>query len=350
MAKLRALVVDDSATVRERLVEVLESDPEISVVGRAENGRAAVELCGSLRPDVMTMDMAMPEMTGLEATEEIMAHFPTPILIVSSSVNRGDLFRTYDALAAGAVDVLEKPRGDETDDAWEARFLQAVRLVARIRVITHPRARLRPPRRDSSVGALVGSRQGSRILAIGASTGGPGAIVEVLRGIPADCGVPILVLLHIDEPFAAAFAEWLDGQTPHRVAYARPGQTLESACAQVTMAPPGRHLVVRSGRFELTSDPPQHSCRPSVDVLFDALARDSGATTAAALLTGMGRDGARGLLAIRRAGGFTIAQDERTSVVYGMPREAAQIGAADRILPLSEIGGALARAVTAKMP
>jgi two-component system chemotaxis response regulator CheB len=139
---LRVLVVEDSLTVRRRLCETLASDPSIEVIGEADNGQRGIELCQSLRPDVMTLDMDLPVMSGLSATEFIMAHCPTPILIVSASTNRGDLFKTYDALSAGAVDVLEKPRGDDTDAGWDERFRDAVRLVSRIKVITHPRARL----------------------------------------------------------------------------------------------------------------------------------------------------------------------------------------------------------------
>jgi two-component system chemotaxis response regulator CheB len=177
-----------------------------------------------------------------------------------------------------------------------------------------------------------------RVLALGASTGGPAAIVKVLRALPRDLPVPVLFVLHIDEPFGTVFAEWLDNQTPHRVAYARDRESLDSLPGQVVMAPPGRHLMIERGRLRLSSDPPRHSCRPSVDVLFESLAADRGAEVLACLLTGMGRDGAAGLLAIRRTGGFTIAQDESTSIIYGMPREAALLGAAQLILPLHQIG------------
>jgi two-component system chemotaxis response regulator CheB len=179
-------------------------------------------------------------------------------------------------------------------------------------------------------------------VAIGASTGGPGALVEVLRAIPTGLPNPLIILLHIDEPFGAAFAEWLEDQTPHRVAYARNAESVAEASGRVVMAPPGRQLVVQGGRMHLTSDSERHSCRPSIDVLFESLAHEYGGATIACLLTGMGRDGANGLLAIRKAGGVTLAQDEATSIVYGMPREAAMLGAAERILPLSEIGHTVA--------
>jgi two-component system chemotaxis response regulator CheB len=343
MATLRALVVEDSVTVRKRLCEVLESDPAIEVVAEAEDGRQAIELCRTLRPDVVTMDMMLPALTGLAATEHIMAHCPTPILIVSSSTNRGELFRTYDALAAGAVDVLEKPAGDQSDAAWERRFLAAVKLVARIRVITHPRARLGSLARTEAEACQPGgfARQACQVVALGASTGGPGALLELLRGLPAPFPIPILVVLHIGRPFGSAFAEWLDAQTSHQVREARGGERLVSLAGQVLLAPPDGHLVVRSGALALSDGPPRHSCRPSIDVLLESVARECGARALACLLTGMGRDGAAGLLALRRAGGRTIAQDEASSVVYGMPREAVALGAAERVLPLSAIAPAV---------
>jgi two-component system, chemotaxis family, protein-glutamate methylesterase/glutaminase len=341
MKRTRVLVVEDSPTVRRHLCTVLAADAEIELVGEAGDGRQAIELCRERRPDVVTMDMMLPVMSGLAATEFIMAQCPTPILVVSSSFNRGELFKTYDALAAGAVDAMEKPTGEEPEGVWERKLTARVKLVARIRVVTHPRQRLANPVQPPAVAART-MRRGVSVLAIGASTGGPAAVVEVLRALPAELSQPVLLVLHINEPFGAAFAEWLDGQTRWRAGYPRDGDPVAAAGARVVMAPPGRHLLVRDGRLRLSGEPERHSCRPSVDVLFESVAREYGRAAAAVLLTGMGRDGAAGLLDIRRAGGLTIAQDEASSVVYGMPREAALLGAAERILPLREIGPALA--------
>jgi two-component system, chemotaxis family, protein-glutamate methylesterase/glutaminase len=349
MHRKRVLLVEDSATVRGRLREVLQSDPEIELVGEAADGKRAIELCRELRPDVVTMDMMLPVMTGLAATEFIMAHFPTPILIVSASVNRGELFKTYEALAAGAVDVLEKPRGDEPDGSWERKYLQTLKLVSRIRVITHPRARLRPlemAAADPRATLSTVPPPACTLVAIGASTGGPGAIVDILRALPTSFQLPVLLVLHISEPFGVAFADWLDTQANRRVAYPREGELLSSAVGRVVMAPPGRHMLLQGGRFRLSDAPERHSCRPSVDVLFESLARDQGSAVTACLLTGMGRDGASGLLALRQAGALTIAQDEATCVVYGMPREAVLLNAVSRVLPLGEIAPALARLTT----
>lgn len=341
MRPVRVLVVEDSMTIRRHLCDLLQSDPETTVLAEAGDGKEAIHLCETLRPDVITMDMMLPVMSGLAATEYIMAHCPTPILVVSSSTNRGEVFKTYEALAAGAVDVLDKPTGTEPDGEWERQFLATVKIVSRVKALTHVRARLRAlglpgPVAQASVSPQARGR--CRVVAIGASTGGPGAVLSVLRSLPRNFSLPLLLVLHIGDPFAAPFAEWLDGQTGFRVSYATDGQLVAATAGRVTMAPPDFHLVVRDGRLRLTRDPERHSCRPAVDALFESLAVEFGPSAVACLLTGMGRDGAAGLLGIRRAGGLTIAQDEASSVVYGMPREAVLLGAAERVLALSEIG------------
>lgn len=341
MAKTRVLVVEDSLTVRRYLVDVINRDPELEVVGEAEDGKRAIELCLSLRPDVITLDMVLPVMSGLGATEYIMAHRPTPILIVSASINRRELFHTYDALAAGAVEVFDKPGHDSQRADWDERFVAMVKRVARIKVITHLRGRIKP---SASVQAVAAPPHGPpsnndtvRLIAIGASTGGPGALVSLLRVLPRDFPTPLVIVIHLSPTFGPALADWLDTMSPLRVRLATDGAVLPSTGA-VLLAPPDRHLVVEHERLRLTQDAERHSCRPSVDVLFESCAVSWGKQTIGCLLTGMGRDGASGLLAIRRAGGLTIAQDEASSVIYGMPREAAKIGAADAILPLDVIG------------
>ncbi len=349
MAKIRVLVIEDSITVRKHIVDVLAADPDIEVVGEADDGKQGIELCQRLRPDVVTLDMMLPVMSGLAATEYIMAHCPTPILIVSASTNRGELFKTYEALAAGALDVLEKPLGDDLDDAWEKKLISTVKLISRIKVITHPRARLGPMGRRPSSPLLPATTVSApievpRVIAIGVSTGGPAALVKILRDLPADFPIPILIVIHLGKLFAPAFAEWLDGQSPLPVAYARDGEPLpELGEGRVLLASPERHLALQRGLLRLTTDPEKHSCRPAVDVLFASLAGELKARCAACLLTGMGKDGAEGLLAVRRAGGTTIAQDESSSIVFGMPREAIRLGAAEQVLALDKIGPAITR-------
>lgn len=343
MSRLRVLVVEDSLTVRMHLCELLAADPAIELAGSAEDGKQAIELCLALRPDVISLDMMMPVMTGLAATEYIMAYCPTPILVVSSSVNRGELFRTYEALAAGALDVIEKPRPDQL--GWGEHYIAMLKLVARIKVVTHLRGR-----RAAAPAAPPPPmpRQGLRLIAVGASTGGPRALVDVLGALPADFPLPLLVVIHIAEPFGTAFVDWLDDHCALDVRLARPGQPLPAR--GVVLAAPGLHLELRGRQLVCERGPERHSCRPSVDVLFESVARECGAAAAAVLLTGMGQDGARGMLAVRDGGGLTIAQDEASSVVYGMPREAALLNAAQRILPLAEIGPALAALATWRAP
>ena len=343
---LRVLVVEDSVTIRKYLVGVLLAEG-IDVVGEAADGAAAIDLCRTLRPDVVTMDMILPGMSGLAATEQIMAYSPTPILIVSASVNRGEAFQTYDALAAGAVDVFDKVRGDEGALDWAKRFVASVRMVARIKVITHPRARLLGARNAAAQEAplaLSGSAAtagGERLdlVAVGASTGGPAAIVEILKGLPANFPVPILIVLHISELFSFAFADWLNSLSPIPAHYAVDGEPLpQRGKPQVVLAPAGHHLVLEGNVLRLRDTAERHSCRPSIDVLFDSLARQgAGLHALLCLLTGMGRDGATGLLAARQVGLRTVAQDEATSVIFGMPGEAVRLGAAEQVLPIEEI-------------
>lgn len=349
MTPIRVLVIEDSLTVRKRLVEVLEEDPAITVVGEAADGASGLAICERLRPDVVTLDIVLPDMSGVTVTEQIMGRFPTPILIVSAAENRGEMYDTYDAMAAGAVDLLEKPTGHDTA-SWERQLLQSVKLVSRIKVIRHIRARGSGPLRSREAAPApspppqpVAARPGQyELVVIGASTGGPAAIEAILKALPPSFPLPILFVLHIAEPFASSFLGWLSSHTGMPVRQAADGEPLPGpGRPQVIMAPADRHLVVRGGRLRLTDDRERHSCRPSVDVLFESVALEIGEKAIACLLTGMGRDGAKGLLAIQRAGGLTLAQDQETSVVYGMPGEAAMLGAASRILPLGRIAETL---------
>jgi two-component system chemotaxis response regulator CheB len=345
MARIRVLVVDDSLTTRKRLIEILESDDALKVVGEAEDGQRAIELCERLRPDVMTLDLVMPGLSGLAVTEHVMAFCPTPILVVSSAENRGAHVETYEALAAGALDVLDKPPGG-ADAAWEAQLIATVKRASRIKVIRHLRAKLsrnrrseRKPSTEAPVTVVPPSVQGPcDLIAIGASTGGPSAILSILKGLPPDFPLPILFVLHIGESFAETFAEWLNEVSPLPVRPARDGEPLPGpGVPGVLVAPADRHLEIRNGHLCLVEGPERHACRPSIDVLFESVAREIGPRAVALLLTGMGKDGASGLKEIQSAGGQTIAQDEATSVVFGMPREAIRLAAASQVLPLEAI-------------
>jgi two-component system chemotaxis response regulator CheB len=352
MARTRVLVVEDSLTVRKYLVEVLAADPDIEVVGEAEDGTRAIHLCDTLRPDVVSLDMMLPVTDGLAATEHIMAYCPTPILIVSASLNRGEVFKTYEALQAGAVDVLDKATEIPFAAPWEERYRRAIKLVSRIRVITHPRARLAQRQRQGRARGMEGLGTADshvRCVAVGASTGGPGAVVRLLNGLRADFPVPVLLVIHIGTPFGDSLTDWLDTVSPIRVRTVVDGEVMPAVGhPQVLMPPPDRHLVLRAGRLWVTNEPERHHCRPSVDVLLESLAAEMAESVVACLLTGMGRDGASGLLAIKRGGGVTIAQDEESSVVFGMPRAAIELDAARHVLALEEIAATLWRLVQAR--
>ncbi len=347
--RIRVLVVEDSRTVRARIVAALRSDPAFEVVGEAADGPSAIQECTRLRPDVVTMDMMLPGLSGLAATEHLMQHCPTPILVISSADNRAGFIDTIAALDAGAVDVLDKPLGRDAsggNDAWDREFLRTVKLVARIKVIRrvghHGPVPLQRPSFTTAPQPDPGHPY--TVAAIGASTGGPTAVAEVLRSLPVSFALPLLLVLHVHESFGDAFASWLAETTERRVTLAVSGEPLTGVPpGAVVMAPPGRHLRVRGNTLLLTDEPERHSCRPSVDVLFESLAGSHGPRVAACLLTGMGRDGAAGLLEIDRNGGLTIAQDEATSAVFGMPGEAVRLGAAQHVLPIDAIGPTLGR-------
>ncbi|GAA3622276.1 chemotaxis-specific protein-glutamate methyltransferase CheB [Kineosporia mesophila] len=343
---IRVLVVEDSRTVRARIVAALRSDPAIEVVGEAADGTAAIDECTRLRPDVVTMDMMLPGMTGLAATEHLMQHCPTPILVISSADNRAGFIDTIAALDAGAVDVLEKPVGRDPDggnDAWDREFLRTVKLVSKIKVIRRVGHRGLPAPRPAEA-PTPDPAHPYTVAAIGASTGGPTAVATVLRTLPVTFALPLLLVLHVHESFGVAFANWLQEVTERPVHLAISGEPLSRVGpGEVVMAPPGQHLRVQGSTLILTSEAERHSCRPSVDILFESLALSHGPRVAAVLLTGMGRDGATGLLEIDRQGGLTIAQDEATSAVFGMPGEAVRLGAAQHVLGIDAIGPALGR-------
>jgi len=345
MTKIRVLVADDSLTVRKRLVAALSLDADCEVIGEAADGRAAIDLCARLRPSVVTLDMMMPGVDGLAATEQIMAYCPTPILIVSGAI-RGEAKLAFVALSAGAVDVLDQPGDDEPIEEYLRRFVAAVKLVSRIKVITHLRGRLHggEARCPWPLNVGRGSASPYRLVAVGASTGGPSALAATLGALPATFPLPVLLVLHLSPAFGASFVEWIGAQIALPIALAADGERLPPpGAARVFMAPPERHLVLRDGRLRLTADAERHSCRPSVDVLFASVAAELGPSAIGCLLTGMGRDGAQGLLAMKQAGAMTLAQDEATSIVFGMPKEAARLDAARRILPLAAIGPTIAK-------
>lgn len=334
--RVRVLIVDDSALVRQLLTDLLSADPGIEVVGAASDPLIAREKIRQLEPDVLTLDVEMPRMDGLTFLQNLMRLRPTPVVMVSSLTAAGAQV-TLDALALGAVDFVTKPRLDIrrglTEYASELR--DKVRGAARARL-----ARTQPGAMPTS--GPMRYRTTDRLLAIGASTGGTEAIRAVLEAMPADAPA-IVIAQHIPSAFSRPFAERLDRHSRMTVVQAEEDMPLLAGHAYV--APGGRHLrVQRSGarwRCRLGDDEPVRRHRPSVDVLFESVAAAAGVNASAALLTGMGDDGARGLLALRKAGAATLVQDEASSVVWGMPGAAVTLGAAQQVLPLPMVAPAL---------
>jgi two-component system chemotaxis response regulator CheB len=316
--------------VRKRLTDVFTGDPAFTVVGEAGDGERALELCKRLRPDVVTLDLMLPGLNGVEVTRRIMADCPTPIVIFSGMENRTMGLHLLDALSAGAVDAVEKPTRFISSGEWAVELLSRVKQAARIpnaATAAGPLASPEPPR-----------PQPPRVVAIGASTGGPAAMKDILGRLSPDFPLPILLVMHLSEKFEASMVEWLGKGSAIPVRHAVDGEPLPMQGRPVLlMARANRHLVLRDGRLRLVDGPERHSSRPSVDVLFESVAKDMGPNAVGCLLTGMGRDGAEGLNAMKRSGAMTLAQDEDSSVVFGMPREAIRLGAARHVLSLRDI-------------
>ncbi|MGD9213873.1 MAG: chemotaxis-specific protein-glutamate methyltransferase CheB [Desulfobacteraceae bacterium] len=338
---IRVLVVDDSVTVRKQVGRILAQSPGMTVAGEAADGLQAVDANCKLRPDVILMDLEMPVMSGPEAVERIMATCACPIVVLSAFVRRGEKFKTWDAMLAGAVATIEKSDVETNPQRWEKELIRTVRAAARIKV----------RRRRGTLPGKGGdkSRQGRppdtagpyNVVAIGGSTGSISVIAKIVCAFPADFRLPILLVVHLADTRDDSFAQWLAGQCRLPVASARGGEKLTGERARVLIAPPQRHMVVANGAIGLDGSKPVNYCRPSVDALFSSLARDKQMTPIGVLLTGIGRDGARGLKAIRNSGGYTICQDKTTSIVFGMPGAAIQMGGACKVLPDDEIAAGI---------
>jgi two-component system chemotaxis response regulator CheB len=332
-APIRLVLVEDSATQRAALVRVLEAEGDISVVAEAADADAAVDEVARLRPQVVTMDLDLPRGGGQGAITRIMAETPTPILVLSGVIDTAGAPPAVAALAAGAVDALPKPRA-WTDETARALRRQ-VRMVASVPVVGRRRRAAAPARRP-------GGGNGMPVVGIAASTGGPAALMAVLRSVPL-LPAPILVVQHIHPSFVAGFATWLDDAIALPVSLAVDGELAQPG--RVYVAPGETHLRLESRRrLALDPEPRTVHC-PSADELLHSIAREAGALSVGAVLTGMGGDGAAGLLAIRQAGGRTFAQDAETSTVFGMPRAAERLGAVQRLLPPERLATALAGAV-----
>lgn len=334
---LKVLIADDSATARQLLVHIVNSAMDMQVVGEAQDGRQAVKMVAQLKPDVILMDLVMPRMDGLQATCEIMAANPTPIVVISASLESPESAIAFDAMRCGALTVVRKPNGpldgSFADDALKIQSL--LRAMAGVRVIHHRKLAPTPPQPSQPVSRLMSQ---PRLVAIVASTGGPAALCKVLEPLPSDFPTPIVIVQHISPEFMPSLVGWLSSVTRLTVSIAEEGQ--QPLPGNVYFAPSQSHLkLTRYHRFELLDAPALYV--PSGNILLESVAQAYLSGAIGIVLTGMGSDGAQGLRAMRGAGALTIAQDEATSAVYGMPREAQLLDAAQYILPLDEIGSAL---------
>ncbi|MHB1673428.1 MAG: protein-glutamate methylesterase/protein-glutamine glutaminase [Acidobacteriaceae bacterium] len=338
--KIKVLIVDDSAIVRKVLTDALSGEADIEVVGTAPDPFIARDKILSLQPDVLTLDIEMPRMDGVTFLKKLMRHHPMPVVVISS-LGIASSRAALDALEAGAIDVLAKPGGPQSVGDLRLSLASKIRTakVARLRV---PAPKAAAPATPTVRAPLGQPFPASAVIAIGASTGGTEAIQKVLIELPENCP-GILITQHIPAVFSRSFANRLNELCAIRVREAEDGDKVEPGLALV--APGNFHMLLQRAptgyRVEIKDGPMVCYQRPAVDILFHSVARAAGSNATGALLTGMGSDGAHGMLAMKKAGARTIAQDEASCVVFGMPKEAIRLGAVDRVLPLSAIPGAI---------
>ncbi len=358
MSTIRVLVVEDSLTQRHQLVSLIQHAPGMAVVGQARDGLEALALVEKLKPDVVSMDIRMPRLDGLEATRQIMEQCPTPIVIVSHASSDAEMAML--AMEAGALAALEKPPARNHPDfvARCTELLSMLRLMAGVRVIRHwngKTASSNPPRPGTGqlspiLSPPAASSARIEIAVIGASAGGPGALSALFQGLPPDFDLPILVVQHLTTDFMPGLAEWLNRAGPLPVRLAAHGDVPRPG--EILIAPGGAHMSVQSTgsagvglstekRIVLDSNKGVYRHQPAVDALFDSVADQYGSSAIGIVLTGMGDDGAAGLRRMRNAGAHTIVQDEASCVVFGMPGAAIVLGAAEVVLPLDKIASAI---------
>lgn len=346
---ISVLIVDDSLVVRTHLAHILGSDPEIQVIGCVASGQEALDFIKCRKPDVITMDIHMPDMDGYEATRRVMESIPVPIVVISATCDPAEQASTFKALEAGALVCLPKPPAPGHPGYREAvaEILMSVKQMAGLIVVRRwPKRRLAPGVADP---IIPPTRRPIQIIAIGASTGGPAAIHQLLAALPADLPVPILIVQHIARGFSRGFADWLSGVSPLPVNLATNQEPLSKG--RIYVAPDDLQMgVTAGGRILLSNAPPEYFLRPSASFLLRTVAEIYGQTAIGILLSGMGKDGAIELKQIRDAGGITFAQDKESSVVHGMPGEAIRLEAAAHILPPASIAATLIRILRSPEP
>jgi two-component system chemotaxis response regulator CheB len=352
MPRIRVLIVDDAVVIRRMITEALGSDPEIEVVGSAANGKIALQKIPQVNPDLITMDVEMPEMDGVQTVRELRKTYPhLPVIMFSTLTMRG-AGSTLDALAAGATDYVTKPAnvGNIVEGIARLKSDLMPKIKLHCRNILPPAgtALILPPPAKSKGIPLASSPVATavpRVFAIGCSTGGPNALAALFSDITGPLPVPGVIVQHMPPLFTKMLAERLGKNSPNKFFEGEENQLVEPGCVYV--APGGLHMELRrvgtSVRLHLNENPPENSCRPAVDVLFRSVAAVYGPDVLALIMTGMGQDGLRGCQQIREGGGRVLAQDEASSVVWGMPGYVAQAGVAEKVLPLPELGGEVMR-------
>lgn len=342
--RTRVLVVDDSSVVREILKRILESDQALEVIGEAANGKEAVDLAFQLNPDIITLDVHMPVMNGLEATKQIMAYHPLPILIISTSTLQAETHLAFEIIRAGALDVMEKPTLENLPglSASAEKLIEMVKLLSEVKVVTHLAGRKgecsEKERQAASGPGLF------RVVAIASSTGGPQALQQVLSGFSVSFPAAVLIAQHIDQAFVAGLVEWLDKQCQIEVKLAEQGERVRPGVALV--APGGFHLQVgERGKVKLVDSPSLNHCKPSADILFSSVAAVYGQRAIGVVLTGMGNDGAKGLKSLKELGGKTIAQEGKSCMAAGMVKAAISNGAVDKVISLNYLADEIMKLV-----
>jgi two-component system, chemotaxis family, protein-glutamate methylesterase/glutaminase len=345
---IRVLIVEDSTVCRELLISIFQTSPDFEVVGVARNGLEGLRLAKRIMPDVITMDVFMPHMDGYQATQQIMEQYPCPIVMVTNRLHRGANQLTFNALQAGALSIIHKPTVNDPPASFQ-QLLQQVRLMAELRVVRRRPLSTRSPAtveaaRQSGMPALKADRShpqlSVKVVVMAASTGGPTALAHILGDLPADFPVPIFVVQHITAGFETGFVKWLNTKTNLTVRSAEAKQWPRAG--EVWLAPDGHYLVVdQQGYLILKKRVIGPGPGQAADHLFTAVAQVYGRQAIGVILTGMGRDGAAGLHAMHQTGAYTIAQNEESSVIFGMPAAAIQLGAASQVQPLTNIAGTI---------
>ncbi len=356
---IRVVIIDDSSVARHMLSSMISRDPALQVVGQARDGQEGIRIVQALRPDVVTMDVSMPGLDGIATTEHLMAYCPTPILVLTGSLSSHEVDIIFRMLDAGALEVIEKPSGVDLHQFERATrdLIRRIKILARVRVVTHLRGRRRigetpapvsvPIKAEPRVAPVVVlqpkpvpshlsfSRKQFPVIMIGASTGGPRVVHRILSELPSDLYAAIVVVQHIAEGFGPGMAEWLQNASRLPVRLATEDQRVIPG--QVLVAPDQRDLLITQQECVHLTQAPLLLQRPSIDIAMQAAAEVFAARTIGVLLTGMGRDGAFGMLTIRKRGGHTIAQDEQSCTIFGMPKAAIQIDAVSEVLSPSQI-------------